>query len=393
MEQTDRSAAQQTKSRKDIWPLIILIILILIAASVFGCVAYYAGDNKYHWMEGVGMALMVIFMPLTAITFLHFRLPKKQKEFECIKKTLSTQDSESENYSFVFGQEHLGSDYFFPILFVCIFCVLGFYILFSNSAIVLFDGAGWVQRENTVYEYLEFRRNVVAVGMAFLGAYLWSIQYLFRRMMTLDLPPGAYYSIGTRMIYSSFIAVILQYFLNSTGVLADTKLNTQFIAISFMIGIFPERALAFMYDSLGRIFNKTKNSANSLDLEMIEGISSYHKARLSELGIDNVQNLAHSSLLELILKTPFRPRVIVDWMAQARLCLEFKDQTNAIRAAGIRTILDLQDIDRAEDASLLEKVSINAGVDITLVQTVCLANSNEASIDRLRKAYDALNLV
>lgn len=391
MEQTDRSAALQTKSRKGTWPLIVLIIFILITPSVFYLSSGAEGD--YHWMEGVGMPLMVVFMPLTAITFLRFRLPKKQKEFECIKKTLSRQNSESENYSFVFGQEYLGSDYFFPILFVCMFCILGFYILFADSAIVLFDGAGWVQRENERYPQLEFRRNIVSIGMAFLGAYLWSIQYLFRRITTLDLPPAAYYSIGTRMIYSSFIAVIFQYFLNSTGVLADTKLNAQFIAISFLIGIFPERALAFMYDSLGRIFNRAKNSANSLGLEMIEGIGSYHKARLSELGIDNVQNLAHASLLELILKTPFRPRVIVDWMAQARLCLEFKEKTNAIRAAGVRTILDLQELDRAEDATLLEKVSIKAGIDITLVQTVCLANRDEASIDGLRKAYDALNLV
>ena len=121
-------------------------------------------------------------------------------------------------------------------------------------------------------------------------------------------------------------------------------LADQLIPVSFLVGIFPERALSWMKESLGRAFRKKASSAHALPLEMLEGISSFHKARLSELGIDNVQNLAQASLMELILKTPFNPRVLIDWMAQARLCMEFKDQTSKIRQAGIRTIFDLLEI-------------------------------------------------
>jgi hypothetical protein len=116
--------------------------------------------------------------------------------------------------------------------------------------------------------------SVVAISISSLGAYVWSIQYIFRRMMTLDLPPGAYYSVGSRMVYSVFVAVILQHFM-SAYVGADSKLlGSQLIAVSFLVGIFPERALGWMKESLGHIFSRKSISAKVLPLEMIEGISS-----------------------------------------------------------------------------------------------------------------------
>ena len=47
---------------------------------------------------------------------------------------------------------------------------------------------------------------------------------------------------------------------------------------------------------------------------MLEGITQFHKVRLSELGIENIQNLVKASLVELILKTPYKPRQIIDWI-------------------------------------------------------------------------------
>ena len=107
-----------------------------------------------------------------------------------------------------------------PFVSLCFFSILGFYILFANKALVLFNGMDWVNAATTgqgLIDDASYRRGVVAIGSAFLGAYLWSILYIFRRMMTLDLPPGAYYSIGSRMMYSAFIAVVFQHFvINAT---------------------------------------------------------------------------------------------------------------------------------------------------------------------------------
>jgi hypothetical protein len=385
-----------TTNSPNIKSLVILVLVIVFLGIL--SVIFNDPNNKSHWMEGPAIATMVIFMPLTAISYLHFRLPKKQDEFKIIKRSLQSENKDSELFSSLFNQEDTGADYLLPICFVSFFSAMGFYILFTNNALVLFNGMDWISgvtelfddKGQEILDSKSYKRGVVAIGMAFLGAYIWAIQYIFRRMMTLDLPPGAFYSIGSRMVYSAFLAVILQHFLINSGS-DDAYLDRQLIAISFMVGIFPERALSWMTDSLGKLFSRKSNSANTLPIEMLEGISSFHKARLSELGIDNVQNLAQASLMELILKTPFGPRVLIDWMAQARLCMEFKDKTEQLRGAGIRTIFDLQEI--AEDKELLSAVAINSGLELSLIETVCLANKNEKSIDRLREAYDILQMI
>jgi hypothetical protein len=361
--------------------LVLLLVVIVAIATGLG-----AGP---HWMQGPAIGIMVSFMPLTAITYLHYRLPRKQEEFEAISRTLGGQANDPEMFSIVFHQEESAADYFLPIFFVSFFSTMGFYILFADLGAVLFNAASFVEEPHNVYTTEAHRRNIVAIAMAFLGAYIWSIQYIFRRMMTLDLPPGAYFSVGTRMIYSTFLAVVFQYLLVGTEVGG----TSQVVVVSFLTGIFPERVLSWMRDSAGQIFAKPKISAPQLPLEMIEGISGFHKARLFELGIDGIQNLAHASLLELILKTPFKARVLVDWMAQARLCLEFNENTNKIRAAGIRTILDLQEVFEANDNALVETLAENSGVNIDLIRTVYVANKEEISISRLRKAYDLLNMV
>jgi hypothetical protein len=381
--------------------ILLLFVLIIILAG--GSSAFWAPG---HWMEGPAVAIMMVFMPLTAVSYLHFRLPKKQDEYRAVKKALHTDSENSEVFSVIFDQEDSSADYLLPIFYVSFFSMLGFYILFTNHALVLFNGMEWITQAVSVelrqgntgdVKLLDFsessgyRRGVVAIGTAFLGSYIWSIQYIFRRMMTLDLPPGAYYSVGERMVYSAFLAVVIQHFIINSGGKDMGMLDRQIIAISFLVGIFPERALSWMKESLGSIFSNKSNAANPLPLEMLERISGFHKARLLDLGIDNVQNLAQASLMELIVKTPFRPRVLIDWMAQARLCLEFKDKVGKIREAGIRTILDLQEI--ADDEEMLMFVAKNAQLDLEYIKIVCRTNSDEKAIDRLRDAYDKLNVI
>lgn len=396
------SAISVTTGKSTRW-LTLYVFFILLSGSLIAILSLASGD-KSHWMEAPVVALMMCFMPLTAISFLHFRLPKKQDEFLATKRALQLDNDNAESMNAVFEQNNSSSDYLLPIIFVSILSMLGFYILVANYALVLFNGMEWIKvaqvdagsnlidftAPDAKFSDIEsYRRGVVAIGMAFLGSFVWSIQYIFRRMITLDLPPGAYYNVGSRIVYSAFLAVVIEHFIVNAGDMAFLK--NQIIAISFLIGIFPNRALAWMKESLGKIFADKKQAASELPLEMLEGISGFHKARLQELGIDNVQNLAQSSLLELILKTPFTPRVLIDWMAQARLCLEFKDNTEKVRAAGCRTILDFLEL-CAED-SLLQALAVNSGLEESLIKTIYHNNKDEISVSRLRQAYDKLNVI
>lgn len=371
--------------------LLVYCILGLGCVAAIGLVLFpvYTGLEQVHWMVPLGIATLVMFMPLTSISFLHYRLPKKQKEFTKIVESLASSEHGIEVDNFIIDSEYKSSDYLLPVLFVTLFSSIGFYILLAENAQVLFESMVWVNADPEGAK-VAYRTSIVACGFAFLGAYVWSIQYIFRRMVTLDLPPGAYYSVATRLVFSSFLILIYSHFTYGDA----NYLSNTLPVVAFLTGIFPERLLNWLRDSCGTIFtgNFTANAkmAHELPLDMIEGIDSFHKARLSELGVDNVQNLAHTSLVELIIKTPFAPRVLVDWVAQAKLCQEFKNNINPIRDAGVRTILDFLEI---ADEGLLIPLATRSNLDVTLLEAIYCANKNEKSISRLRAAYDRLSLI
>ena len=70
----------------------------------------------------------------------------------------------------------------------------------------------------------------------------------------------------------------------------------------------------------------------------------HHAVRLGEVGIDNGQNLAEANVVELILKTPFGPDQLLDWIAQARLYVYVKDEIRVLRRYGVRNALDLYEV-------------------------------------------------
>lgn len=398
LEASDQELKKQSSSARYLVIFTLSIVAIALLASAYILIFQTKMDNgePLHWMGPMGVAVMVIFMPLTAVSFLQFRLPQKKREFADILATLHAESERSERSSFIVNAEYKGPDYLLPVVFVTFFSVLGFHILFANNGLVLLRAMVWAT-ESADNSYRIYASSLVSFGFAFLGAYIWSIQYIFRRMVTLDLPPGAYYSVGTRLVFSSFVALLYSHltFNYSLGTELDmarppNMVEAQLPLIAFLAGVFPERLLNWMRDSLGGLFSRKKHQAKVLPLEMIEGISSFQKARLSELGIDNIQNLAHGSLVEISIKTPFKPRVVADWMAQARLCLEFKSQVNKIRESGVRSILDFLEI---AEAGLLEELAQRSKLDITLLQAVYCANKDEQSIKRLREAYDILSVV
>ena len=399
---TEPQESRDATVNKDARFLVYLTVAIVVVALVLSVILkiFSIGSSQtdeLHWMVPMGIAVMVIFMPLTAVSFLHFRLPQKKREFDRIVGVLKSdavpgKSGSSESESIVVNTAFKGADYVLPVFFVTFFSILGFYILFANNGLVMFVGMTWVAESATASGRM-YGSSLVACGFAFLGAYIWSIQYIFRRMVTLDLPPGAYYSVGTRLVFSSFVALLYNHLANGIeGDLMNTRsvVDGQLPLIAFLTGIFPERLLNWMQEVVGGKFSRSKDHAALLPLEMIEGISSFQSARLSEVGIENVQNLAHSSLVEIAVKTPFKPRIIADWMAQARLCLEFKQETNKLRNAGIRSILDFEEI---AEAGLLDQLAIRSGLDVGLLEAVYCANKGELAVKQLRHAYDVLSVV
>ena len=118
---------------------------------------------------------------------------------------------------------------------------------------------------------------------------------------------------------------------------------------------------------------------------MIEGMNLFNKVRLSEVGIDNAQNLAEANLEELIRKTPFNPRLLLDWIVQAKLYVIVKGQITNLRKAGIRTVLDFRTACEGSDLATLANLSEISEEQLSTVCQVINDDPDVAAMSVARK--------
>ncbi len=327
-------------------------------------------------MEAKIMLILGIFTlcslySFTAISFLKSRIPKKRREYERIRRLLGINatepEKESEVISAIFSDEFNGRDYILPVLFVTIFSIMGFWVLFSGKTPIVLAGAMYGQHSSAGSLANHMSLSLVAMAMAVLGSYIWSIQYIVRRLINLDLTPSAFYSIGTRMILSTFTSVILHHLIQSYNGELQQNMLEMLPALAFVTGIFPQKILKYIQEkSLFMI--KKEDHADPLPLEMIEGMNLFHRVRLAEVGIDNAQNLANSNIRELIVRTPFNPLLLFDWIAQSKLYIYAKIRVKSLRNASIRTNFDLL---AAQEKNGLETLSEISGISLDELNTLC----------------------
>ena len=110
----------------------------------------------------------------------------------------------------------------------------------------------------------------------------------------------------------------------------------------------------------------------------------FSKVRLAEVGIDNAQNLAEANIEELILKTPFNPRLLLDWIAQAKLYVTFKDDIDGLRKAGIRTVFDLQAAGGNNGLNSISELSKIPEQHLSVMYDVFNKNNNISVLDNVR---------
>jgi hypothetical protein len=131
--------------------------------------------------------------------------------------------------------------------------------------------------------------------------------------------------------------------------------------MAFFVGIVPETATAVIQDFLrsqswvGRFMPSLQEQH---PLSKLEGITLYDQARLLEEGVENIENLAHHNLIELMLRTRIPTPRLVDLVDQAILYLHVRGPVqgdmalsnaddsddgllNRLHTLGIRTATDL----------------------------------------------------
>ena len=233
---------------------------------------------------------------------------------------------------------------------------------------------------------------------AFLGAYFFSVQMLFRRYVRKDLRGSAYVAVAMRIILAVIgtgVAVVAVRLLNP-GV-SDRSL----MIVGFTIGVFPEVAWQIVQTAFRQVTGLlVKGLRTDWPLSALDGLTVWHEARLEEEDVENVPNMATTDIVELFLNTRVPPNRLIDWVDQAilythlspagdekdRAIKQFEEQRRReLRSLGVRTATSLVELPvRDPDTRrVLESRKLDPA-SLALVQEAVKSSDNFALVRRWR---------
>lgn len=182
-----------------------------------------------------------------------------------------------------------------------------------------------------------------ALMFGFFGAYYFALNMAFRRYLRADLNPKAYSQVVVRLLVTAILAVVL------SDLLPPAALGP-LSGVAFLTGVVPETAMVYIRQLVQRalLTRALPSTEDAHPLSRLDGVNLYDRSRLLEEGIENVENLAHANLIELILRTRIPTARLVDLFDQAILYAHLASQDEepvqerrTLRACGIRTATDL----------------------------------------------------
>ncbi len=305
------------------------------------------------WIKVAALIVIYLFLPLSAWTYFKCRRHRHQLKVERILRVLDVDERDRPAYV----ERSTATHMVLAIVYSTLVSVVGLTALMFSE---------WLEKKLAIVPGgFPADNSLLMLGMAFLGAYLWGVQYVLRRYMSDDLEPAVFYGLSLRMLLAGALAVVI---FNGYEVLAgegasaaDSNggvVETMWPALAFILGMFPQRGLSWLRDRIPMFSPQAHPSVRKLGLDIIEGVSMHDRLRLEEYGLDNCFDLATVDFVPLTIGTPYSARTLVDWILQAKLCVYCGEAVSDLRQVGIHTILDLEEIPPEELDTLPTETSV-----------------------------------
>jgi len=158
----------------------------------------------------------------------------------------------------------------------------------------------------------------------FIGAYAFVTGMLVRRFYQSDLRPSAYASAVLRIVLALLIVAVVHQVIGSAGGMADHAE----LAVAFVIGFFPLVGIQILQRAVSKAIRLVVPPVTSeYPLDQLDGLNLWYEARLTEEGVEDMQNLTTMNLVDVILHTRVPPGRLVDWTDQAFLLIHL-DKTD-----------------------------------------------------------------
>ena len=327
--------------------ILITVLLVLILIGVF----WFVPSSRTILTIFTAVFGFIGIYPLSYVAYRAFREKAQRKRLKDDFRLLGlvSEDELDETVDNLYLTVYSPIQFIVYILLILIFSIVILTGFLSHAVLSFAD-----------------RNTLTLVFFAFLGAYVFSIQELVRRYNTFDIQPQVYSSIFMRMVIAVVITFVGTAVINiSAGQMVVQGENAQSdpsawaAILAFVIGIFPKRGLRWFTQRSNSVLGGSADTTSERPLEKIIGISTWHEARLLEMGIDDAQNLATADIRRLLLTTQFDTQEIIHWIDQSILYVKVGDKIDRYRDIKVSTFSELRAVIKSLSLNPVKELNSN----------------------------------